>query len=73
MLNAVPRSPVAGTVHPLAGWSLDRTGDGQDLILTLRTPEGQAVQFAMKPWQVEGMATIATYGGSAQPSGHTVH
>jgi hypothetical protein len=51
---------------------MDRVGNGQDLVLTLRTPEGQAVSFAMKPWQVEGMATIATYGNAAR-SPTTVH
>jgi hypothetical protein len=45
------------------------TENGQDLVLTLHTPEGLAISFALKPWRVEGMATIATYGGShrAQP------
>jgi hypothetical protein len=48
-------------------------GNGQDLILTLRTPEGQAVSFAMKPWQIEGMATIATYGNASGTSAGPVH
>ncbi|MGD0109823.1 MAG: hypothetical protein ABSC06_38240 [Rhodopila sp.] len=52
---------------------MDRIGNGQDLVLTLRTPEGQAVSFAMKPWQVEGMATIATYGNSGRRSEKTLH
>ena len=73
ILGAVPRSSLAGTVHRLDSWSLDRPGDGQNLVLTLRTPEGQAVRFAMKPWQVEGMATIATYGGAGQTPRTTVH
>ena len=73
MLNAVPDRPRPDTVHPLDSWSMDRVGNGQDLVLTLRTPEGQAVSFAMKPWQVEGMATIATYGLSGRPAAHTVH
>ncbi|HEY0182372.1 MAG TPA: hypothetical protein VGC09_06135 [Rhodopila sp.] len=74
MLTALPRSSGAETVHPLDSWSMDRTGDGTDLILTLRTPEGQEVSFVMKPWQVEGMATIATYGnhGRDRP-GRTIH
>ena len=33
------------------------------MILTLRTPEGMAISFTVKPWQVQGMATIATYSG----------
>lgn len=72
MLNALPQSPDADTVHPLGSWSMDRIGNGQDLVLTLRTPEGQAVSFAVKPWHVEGMATIATYGNRSTP-GTTVH
>lgn len=73
MLTALPRSSSADTVHPLDSWTMDRTGDGQDLILTLRTPEGEAVSFAVKPWHVEGMATIATYGQPGRTSGPTVH
>jgi hypothetical protein len=69
ILGALPRSPGPDTVHSVDSWSMDRLG--QDLVLTLRTPEGQAVSFAMKPWQVEGMATIATYGGRS--SGTTIH
>jgi hypothetical protein len=75
MLSAIAGlSDTAGTVHPLGSWSMDRAGPGQaDLVLTLRTPEGQAVSFLMKPWQVEGMATIATYGSSGRTSGETMH
>jgi hypothetical protein len=49
MLNVLPRSTDPDTVHPVDSWSMDRMGNGQDLILTLRTPEGQAVSFGMKP------------------------
>jgi hypothetical protein len=73
MLNALPRSAGPDQVHPLDSWSMDRVGNGQDLVLTLRTPEGQAVSFVMKSWQVEGMATIATYGTSGKSSPATVH
>jgi hypothetical protein len=73
MLNALPQSSSPDTIHPLDSWSMDRIGDGRDLVLTLRTPEGQAVSFAMKAWQVEGMATIATYGTSGRTSVTTVH
>jgi hypothetical protein len=74
LLSAVPGlAATAETVHPLGSWSMDRPGTGPDLVLTLRTPEGQAVSFAMKPWQVEGMATIATYGGPPRTPGETIH
>jgi hypothetical protein len=71
--NAMPRQVESGTVHPLDSWSIDRYGNGHDLILTLRTPEGVAVSFAAKPWQVEGMATIATYGCAESGSDGTIH
>jgi hypothetical protein len=73
MLNAVPASSGSETVRPLDSWSMNRVGNGEDLVLTLRTPEGQAVSFAMKPWQVEGMATIAAYGRSDRTTGTTIH
>ncbi len=73
LMNALPQSSGVDVVHPLDSWSMDRLGNGPDLVLTLRTPEGQSVSFAMKPWQVEGMATIATYGTSNRTSGSTVH
>jgi hypothetical protein len=73
MLTALPRTTGVDTVHALDSWSMDRLNNGQDLVLTLRTPEGQSVSFAMKPWQVEGMATIATYGTSGRSSQTTVH
>ena len=73
MLNVLPQSQRPDTVHPLDSWSMDRLGNGQDLVLTLRTPEGQAVSFMIKPWQVQGMATIATYGNSRQTPDRTLH
>jgi hypothetical protein len=72
MLTALPGSHGPDKVHALDSWSMERLGNGQDLVLTLRTPEGQAIAFAMKPWQVEGMATIATYGNAA-PLDRTMH
>jgi hypothetical protein len=73
LLTALPRWSGTAAVHSLDSWSMDRVGNGQDLVLTLRTPEGQAVSFAMKSWQVEGMATIATYGRSPSTPDATVH
>jgi hypothetical protein len=72
ILNALPRPGVA-EVYPLDTWSMDRPRDGQDLLLTLRTPEGRAVTFAVKPWQLEGMATIATYGCTGGVAKGTIH
>ncbi len=73
MLNAVPPLNRGEAVHPLESWSMDHVGIGEDLVLTLRTPEGQAISFLMKPWQVEGMATIATYGRTGGTPDGTVH
>jgi hypothetical protein len=70
MLNALPRTTGDNTIHALDSWSMDRLNNGQDLVLTLRTPEGESISFAMKPWQVEGMATIATYSSSARTTVH---
>jgi hypothetical protein len=47
--------------------------NGQDLVLTLRTPQGLAISFATKPWQVEGMATIATDGRARPATGKAAH
>jgi hypothetical protein len=67
VLSVVPRRAAPDVVHRLDSWSMGVAENGQDLVLTLRTPEGTATSFTLKPWQVEGMATIATYG-SAQRS-----
>jgi hypothetical protein len=71
--NVLPRQVESGTVNKLDSWSMDRVGNGQDLVLTLRTPEGIAVSFTAKRWQVEGMATIATFGNSEPAPVETVH
>jgi hypothetical protein len=73
LLSAVPPLGGGEAVHPLDSWSMDHVGIGEDLVLTLRTPEGQAISFLMKSWQVEGMATIATYGRPAETPDGTIH
>ena len=73
LLNAMPRRVESGTVHSLDSWTMDRLGSGHDLILTLRTAEGKSVSFTTKQWQVEGMATIATYGSMGPMPSETVH
>jgi hypothetical protein len=69
VLSTVPRRFDRDMVHRLDSWSMAPSDNSQELLLTLRPPEGLAISFALKSWQVEGMATIATYGkpGSAQP------
>jgi hypothetical protein len=73
VLSTVPRRPDPDTVHRLDSWSMDTSDNGQELILTLRTPEGLGVSFVLKSWQVEGMATIATYGKAGSPQPRIVH
>ncbi|PPQ27069.1 hypothetical protein [Rhodopila globiformis] len=73
LLRAIPEQSFSGTIHPLDSWNLERPDAGQDLVLTLRTPEGQAVCFALKPWQIDGMATIAAYGRAGQAPGPKLH
>jgi hypothetical protein len=73
ILKALPQSSDYDVIHTLDSWSMDRTPNGQELVLTLRTPQGQAVSFAIKPWQVEGMATIATYSNAAGTAERTLH
>ena len=76
-LNAVlavaPRHTEPGAVHKLDTWNMGMAENGQDLVLTLRTPEGLAISFALKPWQVEGMATIAAYGSSHRGQPKSLH
>jgi hypothetical protein len=73
VLSAVPRQADPGVVHKLDSWSMGAAENGQDLLLTLRTPESVAISFTLKPWQVEGMATIATYGNSHRPQPKILH
>jgi hypothetical protein len=73
IITALPGRADPGTIHKLDTWNMGTAGNGQDLLLTLRTPQGLAISFTLKPWQVEGMATIATYGSAARSSMKTVH
>ena len=73
VVTAMPGRADPGTIHKLDSWSMGVADNGQDLLLTLRTPEGMAISFTLKPWQVEGMATIATYGSSQRPLPKTMH
>jgi hypothetical protein len=73
MLSVMPRHAKPGTLHKLDSWSMGVAQNGQDLVLTLRTPEGLAISFTLKPWQLEGMATIATYGSAQRLLPKTLH
>lgn len=73
LVSAVPRQMDPGVVHKLDSWSMSTAENGHDLLLTLRTPEGVAISFTLKPWQIEGMATIATYGNSQRTQPKILH
>jgi hypothetical protein len=73
VLTTLPDRPEPGAVHRLDSWTMGISDNGQDLILTLRTPEGVAISFVLKPSQMAGMATLATYGRPRQMPVGTVH
>ncbi len=62
----------AGSRHAVDTWNMAHADNG-DVVLTLCTPEGLSVSFSVKRWQVESMATVATYGGCRAVTGRTVH
>ena len=62
VLAAAPQSAEVGTVHSVATWNMSLAENGQDMILTLCTPEGVVTSFTIKSWQAQGMATVVTYG-----------
>ena len=73
VMTAVPQQVETGTVHALDTWTMGPGENGQDLVLTLRTPQGLAISFTTKPFQVEAMATIATYGRALPATAKTIH
>jgi hypothetical protein len=73
VLSAAPPPVAAGIVHSVETWNMSPARNGQDLILTLCTPAGRVMSFAIKSWQAEGMATVATYASTRQSVGRSVH
>lgn len=73
VISVVPRQAAPDVVHRLDSWSMSVAENGQGLLLTLRTPEGVAMCFTLKPWQVEGMATIASYGSTPRSPPKMLH
>lgn len=59
----VPRAPEPACLHLVDSWRLRPSDDGAALVLTLQTPDGCAAWYVMKPWQVEGIATVASHSG----------
>jgi hypothetical protein len=62
VLTALPQQVETGTLYAIDTWSMWPGANNQDLVLTLRTPQGLAVSFTTKSFQLEAMATVATYG-----------
>ena len=66
VLTAVPQSRSQwlttgqAETHTLDSWSLDQGEHG--LILTLHRADGARVAFAVKPWQIAAMASLAGHG-----------
>jgi hypothetical protein len=73
VLTAMPQRVESDAVHPLDTWTMAAAENGQDLVLTLHAPDGRTVSFATKPYQVQGMATIATYGIADRPATKRLH
>ena len=73
VMSATPRPVEAGTVHAVETWNMSLAKNGQDMILTLGTSEGMVISFAIKAWQAQGMATVATYGTTRDCSTRSVH
>ncbi len=67
LLQPLPRQAEAGAVLELDSWRIDQTSDPGALVLTLRTPKGEAVSFVAQSFQVLGMATVARYGSTNTP------
>jgi hypothetical protein len=73
VLTAAPQPVACGTVHSVETWSMSSGKNGQDMILTLCTPEGMVMSFALKSWQAESMATVATHVSTRNSVGRSVH
>lgn len=62
VLSAVPRAASelpggAGQPYTLDGWSIASADHG--LVLTLQLPDGASIAFAVLPWQIAAMASLA--------------
>jgi len=73
VMTAAPRPADAGPVHSVETWSMSLAENGQDIILTLCTPDGMVMSFTIKSWQAQGMATVAIYGTTRDSANRSVH
>jgi len=44
-------------VYPMGGWTLQAAAGSSSMILTLTTPDGFRVSFALSPEDADGLAT----------------
>ncbi len=65
-LPAAAAGQAPGAVHAIDGWSLGQD-DGR-LVLNLRLADGSTARFAIKPWQLAAMASIAAPGLTPRPA-----
>jgi hypothetical protein len=70
---AMPQRVETDATYALDSWSVVPAENGRDMILILCTPQGLAVSFAVKPWQVEGMATVAAHAHPRELPRRSVH
>jgi hypothetical protein len=61
LVSAAPHPVLDGSARPVASWTMQPATEGE-LLLTLRTPEGETFSFTVKPWQMQGIGTLATHG-----------
>jgi len=52
-------------VYPTGGWSVQAAAGSDQMILTLTTPDGFKVAFALSPSDVDGLVTSLTEGEPA--------
>jgi len=73
LLTAAPSPLETGTVQSVDAWNMVPAENGQDMLLTLCTPEGKAISFRIKSWQAEGIATVATSGSTRGRISRSIH
>jgi hypothetical protein len=73
VLTAAPSPLEIGTVQNVDAWNMVPAANGQDIVLTLCTPEGKAISFRIKSWQAESMATVATHSSTRGRATRSIH
>jgi hypothetical protein len=65
-LKARYRDDTLKVVYPMSGWSLEAAGGSDRMILTMTTPDGFKVSFALSPEDAGGLATSLVEVDTAQ-------